>query len=544
MTNVPVPLTLGSFVPYLRRPGANTEADRFGWFVAHHDVLEQAAKHGIVNEVHLFSAQIPGGVTTDPRSGAAELQAHSRAPVHAYDVSRLADLCASNNYIFLAKSSSLAPLSQLRSTMASARFPICAILYAVQSSDAFQRFLCTLLLTQPYDAIVTTSRASHAALCDALAQAEQCICERVGGRRIESPRCRLQHIPLAVDDAITEDSVDRADARRTLGLEPDTVAILWVGRFTEHYKADLSPLLLAFKTLLSEGTRTHLLLAGQDGPDGYSKRLGQLARDLAVGRHVTTLTSFQPFLKRLLYGAADIFVSPVDNVQESFGLSLLEAMGYGLPVVASDWSGYRDIVVDGDTGVLVRTMWACRDAGLANQLAAIYRPPAAESLLAAHTVVDIGQLTGALRLLATDAGRRHSMGRAARAHVRSNYVWSKICRRFGALWQELVCLSRETGRPRHHGALELARTFRHYASAMVSGTTRVRPSIAGRGALESNRLPVGLLPERHRQERAVELLRLAAEGLDVQTLAGGEDDGYDTVIWLLKKGYLQVDSIG
>ena len=53
------------------------------------------------------------------------------------------------------------------------------------------------------------------------------------------------------------------------------------------------------------------------------------------------------------WAAADIFVSMADNHQETFGLTPVEAMACGLPVIASDWNGYRDTVRHGETGWLV-----------------------------------------------------------------------------------------------------------------------------------------------------------------------------------------------
>jgi glycosyltransferase involved in cell wall biosynthesis len=55
----------------------------------------------------------------------------------------------------------------------------------------------------------------------------------------------------------------------------------------------------------------------------------------------------RPFLE-----ASDVFVSPSD--QEGFGLSLVEAMAYSLPCVASNIGGHNEIVVQEDTGFLVK----------------------------------------------------------------------------------------------------------------------------------------------------------------------------------------------
>ena len=52
-------------------------------------------------------------------------------------------------------------------------------------------------------------------------------------------------------------------------------------------------------------------------------------------------------IKRKALKAADLVVSLVDNIQETFGLSIAEAMAMGKPIVASNWDGYRDLVRDG-----------------------------------------------------------------------------------------------------------------------------------------------------------------------------------------------------
>ena len=62
--------------------------------------------------------------------------------------------------------------------------------------------------------------------------------------------------------------------------------------------------------------------------------------------------------KRQALAVSDVAISLVDNAQETFGLAIAEAMAAGLPVVASDWSGYRDLVRDGIDGYLIPSAWA------------------------------------------------------------------------------------------------------------------------------------------------------------------------------------------
>ena len=63
-------------------------------------------------------------------------------------------------------------------------------------------------------------------------------------------------------------------------------------------------------------------------------------------------------LKRQALSAADVALSLVDNTQETFGLAIAEAMAAGLPVIASNWNGYRDLVRHGVDGYLVPSRWA------------------------------------------------------------------------------------------------------------------------------------------------------------------------------------------
>lgn len=92
---------------------------------------------------------------------------------------------------------------------------------------------------------------------------------------------------------------------------------------------------------------------------------------------------------------------------ENFGYAVVEAMGYGLPVLASNVGGIPEIVDNGITGQL-------------------YDPDASE------------QLISSLRALAGNATLRERLGRAARERVERKFTWASTGPRYLALYEELA----------------------------------------------------------------------------------------------------------
>jgi glycosyltransferase involved in cell wall biosynthesis len=95
------------------------------------------------------------------------------------------------------------------------------------------------------------------------------------------------------------------------------------------------------------------LIAGQ-GPQEESIR--KLIQKLELKQRVLLLGSVSEEEKNCLYQLADLFVMPnikVKNDQEGFGIVILEAGSYGLPVIASNTEGVSDAVIHGKTGPLI-----------------------------------------------------------------------------------------------------------------------------------------------------------------------------------------------
>jgi len=140
----------------------------------------------------------------------------------------------------------------------------------------------------------------------------------------------------------------RADGktlRKEKGWQDETV-LMSVGRLAPEKNWDT--LLSAFAKVCAQLPNLRLVLIG-DGPARQSLEL--LASELGIVERVT-FTGALPFEEVPAYlKAADIF--SFASVTETQGLVTIEAMAAGLPVVAVDGSGTRDIVEDNKQGFLV-----------------------------------------------------------------------------------------------------------------------------------------------------------------------------------------------
>jgi phosphatidylinositol alpha-mannosyltransferase len=164
-------------------------------------------------------------------------------------------------------------------------------------------------------------------------------------------------------------------------------SLLFVGQLVP--KKGLHVLLAAFEELLAEFPRLRLRIVG-DGPlEGAARRqLGPRSRpqvEFLGAQHGDQLVE--------LYRTCDVFCAPsVGN--ESFGITLLEAMAAGKPIVAANIPGYDDVVRDGVEAVMYES-----------------RDPRA--------------LRDALRSVVRDGAKRRALVTAARRRV-ADYGWPRV----------------------------------------------------------------------------------------------------------------------
>lgn len=128
------------------------------------------------------------------------------------------------------------------------------------------------------------------------------------------------------------------------GMPPGPV-LLWVSRLDPQ--KGFRVLLRAFARLAREHPNLSLVVAGDGRDRDALGLLSEAERARVVMLGAVPHGDLPPY-----YGAADVFVAPATG-QESFGYVLVEAMASGLPVVASDIAGYREVVRGGVEGLLV-----------------------------------------------------------------------------------------------------------------------------------------------------------------------------------------------
>jgi hypothetical protein len=156
--------------------------------------------------------------------------------------------------------------------------------------------------------------------------------------------------------------------------------------------------------------------------------------------------------------------------------------------VASDWDGYRDTLVHGETALLVPTTLPMPESG---QIFAERHEDGRDSYdhYCAQTslvsAVDVAATAEALTALLGDPERRAAMGAAGRARARGLFDWAVIVRRYQELWAEQAAIRARAAPVARAGPAHPLRDnpfvlFGHYATRSLAPTTRLR-AVAGPG---------------------------------------------------------------
>ena len=158
------------------------------------------------------------------------------------------------------------------------------------------------------------------------------------------PTDRVTVIPNGID-VPEPNTLDRNALLAELEIPLGSPVIGFVGRMAKQKRVDDLVFAMALVAILRP--EPHLLLIG-DGPE--RDKLMKFARDIDIDHH-TRFTGHRPDAARLLR-VMDLFWIASDFEGQSN--SVMEAMAAGLPVIASDIPANRELVIDGETGFLVK----------------------------------------------------------------------------------------------------------------------------------------------------------------------------------------------
>lgn len=228
--------------------------------------------------------------------------------------------------------------------------------------------------------------------------------------------CKVVIIPSAVNTR-TFRPVARDEARRKIGLDTEGKVIVYVGRMLP--RKDIRNIVRALALLIqqNEGDASSslspitLMIVGGESiePDPVATpeiaELQKLAAELGVLDRVRFMGKRQPDVLRNYYSAGDVVVTT--PWYEPFGLTPLEAMACGRPVIGSAVGGITYTIKAGETGLLV--------------------PPRNPQALAC-----------ALQELLSQPELCAKMGRAARTRVEQEFTWSIVAMRTAALYETVL----------------------------------------------------------------------------------------------------------
>lgn len=315
---------------------------------------------------------------------------------------------------------------------------------------------------QPWDALICPSEAIQDVVKSLLEASAAFLAERTGGAPPTLPQ--LPVIPLGINTADfpgVRDTAERARIRKEMALEEGDILVLYYGRLSYYSKGNPYPLLAAAERVARK-TKKRVAVAfnGFFELPSIETAIREAAEDFAPSVTKYYIPNDDPRFPAGLWAAADIFTSLADNIQESFGITPIEAMASGLPALVSDWDGYRVSVRDEVDGFRIPV--TAPGPGMGSDLAERYhdgRDVYGEYIGgAAHGgAVDVDATATALERLVLDGDLRRKMGAAGRKRAEEVFDWKAVIPRYEALTDDLAELRaqaaesvpRAEGKPAH-----------------------------------------------------------------------------------------------
>jgi glycosyltransferase involved in cell wall biosynthesis len=383
------------------------------------------------------------------------------------------------------------------------------------------------------DAIICSSNCGKQVLSN-------CFSSLHSNLKIPTAKVQLRVVPLGIDLGVGR--LEKLAARRSLKLDDNEIIALCFGRFSDFDKMDLFPLLQAFRRINPVGKPWRLILAGALHEPSYLEMTKLWTKALKLDKNTTFVVDPDDDAKSNLYAAADFFVSVADNVQETFGLTLLEAMDAGLPLLVSDFDGYSELCSD-DVGIRVPTRWGRVDH--LQEIQSVMDERTAHRLAAQSLSIDVPVLAKGMEMLFSNPDSRQKMSKASRKRFDEHFDHKRLIGTLESLWDELKSGFKPVDTCPDPMSIRVFDTFSHYVTGFIKDDDMVVASEFGALLRESGNFYPLLagMQDVVDWSMAVSLLAAAAKPISIKNLLDSlTDKNWKTwyaIAWMLKHDLLE-----
>ncbi|MCE5339727.1 MAG: glycosyltransferase family 4 protein [Planctomycetaceae bacterium] len=466
---------------------------KIGRLVANYEFFNALFKFSDFNEYHIFCPTYANCRLTQDRIFKDEyISQNNKDRIKIYHISSLKNSLEKKKYdvFHLGGWGFFYPgFAHIRNLYAKSLFPITGVTHSLNAKEATYHALKVCAApVMPFDSIVCTSNCGKKVMQKLFMAAENNF-----EQKNVKYNGRLDIIPLGIDDKF-RDIPKRSESRKLLGIDEDAFAILILGRIETDNKMDIIPFLNTVRRLIKKNAdkKINLMIAG--GCDKQAQQfLNSLLAEYELEANTKLFLNFENNLKTHLYRAANVYASPVDNFQETFGISVVEAMAHECAVVVSDFDGYSEIVDQNLTGIKIPTYWA-NITGHLHGVSEIMNFATLQLMLSQSVAVDQEKIFETLQNLLDNPEKCDAMGKRARAKALRQYLWPHVIRQYCCLWDELSKEAKsykgEIDKRENPFELDYWKVFSHYPSEMVSEDCKISISIYGREILISGKPPL------------------------------------------------------
>jgi len=332
-----------------------------------------------------------------------------------------------------------------RSRVGRYHYSLCGITHTIASIPTMEMIASYLSAPiYPWDALICTSKVVQDAVMQLFKRNIEFLSERFGTKlRLALPQ--LPVLPLGVEldtTTMTQRQALKVKWRKGLKIQPDTVVFLFFGRLSFHAKANPIAMYRALQAVAEKSDKKIALLhVGWFANESIETTFRVEAHAWAPDVASYFIDGRKEEVRSEIRYACDVFISLSDNIQETFGLTPIEAMASGLPTVVSDWNGYKDTVRHGVDGFRIPTMVpSYNEAHLPQTLnyeAGLSTYDVYIGQVSHTTAIDIKKCTEACLTLVEHPELRVKFGNQARARVESEFSWTKVIHQYVTLFREL-----------------------------------------------------------------------------------------------------------